>query len=219
MSLKFYGHPFSLYCQKVLVALYEYDLPFEWRLLAGDTPDANAEFAARWPLKHMPMIVDGERTVVESTIIVEYLGLRRPANARLLPADAGLALDVRMMDRFFDCYVSTPLQKIVFDALRPQAERDPRGVADARRMLGTSYAWLERAFEGRDWAAGDVFSLADCSAAPSLFYADWTHPIDASLQRVIAYRKRLLARPSFARALDEARPYRHLFPLGAPDRD
>lgn len=139
MSLKFYGHPFSLYCQKVLIALYEYDVPFEWRLLAGDTPQASAEFAERWPLKHMPMIVDGDRTIVESTILIEYLGLRRPASVRLLPADAGAALDVRMMDRFFDCYVSTPLQKIVFDALRPQAERDARGVADARRMLDTCF--------------------------------------------------------------------------------
>lgn len=132
MSLKFYGHPFSLYCQKVLIALYEYDVPFEWCLLAGDTPQASAEFAARWPLKHMPMLVDGDRTIVESTILIEYLGLRRPASVRLVPADAGVALDARMMDRFFDCYVSTPVQKIVFDALRPQAERDARGVADAR---------------------------------------------------------------------------------------
>ncbi|CAJ6548256.1 glutathione S-transferase [Burkholderia pseudomallei] len=219
MSLKFYGHPFSLYCQKVLIALYEYDVPFEWCLLAGDTPQASAEFAARWPLKHMPMLVDGERTIVESTILIEYLGLRRPASVRLVPADAGVALDARMMDRFFDCYVSTPVQKIVFDALRPQAERDARGVADARRMLDTSYAWLERTLDGRDWAAGGAFTLADCAAAPSLFYADWAHPIDPALQHVTAYRERLLARPSFARAVDEARPYRHLFPLGAPERD
>src|SRR3546814_1276456 len=123
------------------------------------------------------------------------------------------------MDRYFDNYISTPQQKVVFDSLRPEADRDARGVADARAMLDTAYAWLDRHMAGREWAAGDDFSLADCGAAPFLFYADWTHRIDPAFGNVDAYRKRLLPRPSFTRADDEARPSRGLFPLGAPDRD
>jgi glutathione S-transferase len=157
--------------------------------------------------------------VVESSIIIEYLGLRHPGPVRLIPADARVALDVRAMDRFFDNYVSTPMQKIVGDRIRPAEARDPRGVAEARGTLDTAYRWLDDAMKGREWAAGDGFSLADCSAAPALFYADWAHPIQSAFSNVHAYRRRLLARPSFARAVDEARPYRPNFPLGAPDRD
>ena len=219
MALKLYAHPFSSYCQKALIALYENGTPFEWRLLSGDNPETYAQFAARWPLKRFPVLVDGSRTVTEASIIIEYLALHYPGPVSLLPANAAAALEVRSMDRFFDNYVSTPQQKVVADALRPEAERDARGVADARASLDTAYAWLDKTMAGRTWAAGDSFSLADCGAAPFLFYADWTHRIDPSFANVIAYRKRLLARPSFARAVDEARPYRPLFPLGAPDRD
>src|SRR5262249_20502740 len=128
-------------------------------------------------------------------------------------------LDVRMMDRFFDNYVMTPMQKIVTDSLRAVAGRDRQGVAEARELLDTAYRWLDGAMHGREWAAGNTFSLADCAAAPALFYADWAHPIGEAFSAVRAYRRRLLARPSVARAVDEARPYRPLFPLGAPDRD
>ncbi|EDZ98181.1 Glutathione S-transferase domain [Burkholderia sp. H160] len=219
MPLKLYAHPFSAYCQKALIALYENGTPFEMRVLTYDDPQVMAEFAALWPIKCFPVLVDGERTVPEATIIIEYLGLHYPGPVTLLPADPRAALEVRGMDRFFDNYIATPQQKVVFDRLRPEAERDTRGVADARAMLDTSYAWLDRHMAGREWAAGDSFSLADCGAAPFLFYADWTHPIDPAFAHVRAYRQRLLARPSFARAVDEARPYRPLFPLGAPDRD
>jgi len=219
MSLKLYAHPFSSYCQKALIALYENGTPFELRLLAHDNPQVMAEFAELWPIKRFPVLVDGGHTVMEASIIIEYLGLHYPGPVALLPADARAALEVRGMDRFFDNYVSTPQQKVVFDSLRPEVERDKRGVAEARAMLDTAYAWLDRTMADREWAAGGTFSLADCAAAPALFYADWTHPIDARFARVRAYRERLLARPSFARAVDEARPYRPLFPLGAPDRD
>jgi glutathione S-transferase len=165
------------------------------------------------------VLVDGDHTVIEASIIIEHLGLYHPGPVSLLPADDRVALEVRSMDRFFDNYISTPQQKIVADSLRPEAERDARGVTDARAMLDTAYGWLDKHMADREWAAGDSFSLADCGAAPFLFYADWTHRIDASFANVIAYRKRLLARPSFARAVDEARPYRPLFPLGAPARD
>ena len=219
MKLKLYAHPFSSYCQKALIALYENSTPFEFRLLAHDDPQIMAEFAELWPIRRFPVLVDGERTVTEASIIIEYLGLHYPGPVALVPADARAALDVRSMDRFFDNYISTPQQKIVFDSLRPDAERDARGVTEARAMLDTAYAWLDKTMAAREWAAGDTFSLADCAAAPALFYADWSHAIDPAFAHVRAYRERLLARPSFARAVDEARPYRPLFPLGAPDRD
>lgn len=214
---RLYAHPFSSYCQKALVALYENGTPFEYRMLEED--GAMAELEALWPMKRFPVLVDAGRTVIEASCIIEYLDLHHPGPLRLVPADADAALEVRMMDRFFDNYVSTPQQKLVFDRLRPEAVRDAHGVAEVRAMLETAYAWLDRRMAGREWAAGDRFSLADCGAAPFLFYADWSHPIAESFTRVRAYRSRLLARPSFARAVDEARPYREYFPLGAPDRD
>ena len=218
-SIKFYAHPFSSYSQKVLVALYENDTPFTWRQLDHDQSALMEEFARLWPLRRFPVIVDGDRTVVEASIIIEYLDLHHPGPVRLLPADPDAAIEVRMLDRFFDNYIATPLQKVVIDRLHSEGTRDPTGVAEARAMLDTAYAWLDGHMAGRTWATGDSFSLADCGAAPSLFYADWTHPIDPGFRHVHAYRQRLLARPSFARAVDEARPYRHLFPLGAPARD
>jgi glutathione S-transferase len=217
VTIKLYAHPFSSYCQKVLIALYENATPFAFRML-GDA-QAAAELAALWPLKRFPVLVDDGRTVLEASVIIEHLGLRHPGPVRLIPDDAGAALDVRMMDRFFDNYIMTPQGRIVFDSLRAPADRDKLSVAEARAMLDTSYGWLDHALAGRQWAAGDAFSLADCAAAPALFYADWTHPIGAAFENLHAYRRRLLQRPSFARAVDEARPYRPLFPLGAPDRD
>jgi glutathione S-transferase len=217
MTPTLHAHPFSSYCQKVLVALYENQTPFEYRLLDGT--EAMRELEALWPLKRFPLLEDAGRTVVEATTIIEYLGLYHPGPVRLIPEDAKAALDVRAMDRFFDNYISTPQQKIVFDAIREEQDRDAFGVAAARAMLDTAYAWLDKAMTGREWSTGDTFSLADCGAAPFLFYADWTHPISEKFSNLHAYRRRLLARPSFARAVDEARPYRSYFPLGAPDRD
>jgi glutathione S-transferase len=216
--MQLYAHPFASYCQKVLIALYENATPFEFRMLAPDDAQVAAEHAALWPLRRMPVLVDDGRTVVESSIIIEHLSLRHPGPVSLIPGDARIALEARLMDRFFDNYVSTPMQKIVADSLRAAEDRDRRGVAEAREMLDTAYRWLDDAMQGREWAAG-AFGLADCAAAPALFYADWVHPIAEAFPNLRAYRRRLLARPSFARAVDEARPYRPLFPLGAPDRD
>jgi glutathione S-transferase len=219
MALTLYFHPFSSYSQKALIALYENDIAFESRVPLPDSA-AWREFVQLWPMKKFPVLVDGERTVMEATCIIEYLGLCRPGPVRLIPEDdPQAALEVRMLDRFFDNYVSTPQQTIVFDALRPEGTHDAYGAEAARRMLETAYAWLDQRMARRDWAAAGRFSLADCAAAPSLFYADWTHPIGERHRHVLAYRRRLLQRPSFARAVDEARPYRCFFPLGAPDRD
>jgi glutathione S-transferase len=228
MTLALYAHPFSSYSQKALVALYANDIAFEYRNL--EDPVHQRALEALWPMKRFPVLVDGtrvdgtpadgDRTVIEATAIIEYLHVRHPGPVRLLPDDPLAAVQVRMLDRFFDNYVSTPQQKVVFDAIRAEADRDPYGVAEARRMLDTSYGWLEEHLaDGRTWAAGDALSLADCAAAPFLFYADWTHRIPEACTRVHAYRARLLAWPAFARAVDEARPFRPYFPLGAPDRD
>ena len=153
-----------------------------------------------------------------ASTVIEYLDATHPGPVRLIPQDPRAAVEVRMMDRVFDNYVSTPQQKLVYDALRAPGARDAQGVADARTMLETTYAWLDERMADREWAAGE-FGLADCAAAPSLFYADWSHKIDDRFASLLAYRARLLARPSFARAVDAARPFRPYFPLGAPDRD
>src|SRR5687768_10656181 len=180
MTLSLYAHPFSSYCQKVLIALYENATPFELRML-GFGPDADerirAEFARLWPLRRMPLLVDAGRPVMEATIIIEHLDVFHRGRVRWIPDDAHAALDVRTMDRFFDNYVMTPMQRIVFDAIRKPAERDPAGVTDARALLDTAYRWLDEKLAGREWAAGSAFGLADCAAAPALLYADWAHPI------------------------------------------
>ena len=214
-----YAHPFSSYCQKVLTALYENGTAFEYRLLDHNDPETLADFERRWPIKRFPILVDGDRQVMEATTLIEYLDLHYPGAVKLIPANPDKAIEVRMLDRFFDNYVSTPQQRIVFNAIRAEADRDPYGDKEARDMLERAYAWLDRHMEGRIWASGDTFTLADCGAGPFLFYADWTHAIDPAFTHVHAYRKRLLARPSFARAVDEGRPFRAYFPLGAPDRD
>lgn len=219
MSLLLYAHPFSSYCQKVLIALYENHTPFSLRLLAPGDEAVAAELEKLWPLKRFPVLVADGKVIPEATIIIEHLALHHPGSVRLIPADPKAALDARFMDRFFDNYVMTPMTKIVVDHIRPPADRDAYGVAEARSMLDTAYRWLEARMAQREWAASDGFTLADCAAAPALFYADWTHPIRDEFASVREYRRRLLARPAFARAVDEARPYRPLFPLGAPDRD
>ena len=213
--LNLYAHPLSSYCQKALVALYENDTPFEFRMLDGTDPVAS-EFAARWPIGKFPILTDGDATIFDATSIIDYLAVAYPGPARLIPDDPAAAVDVRMLDRFFDNYVNTPQQRIVFDFIREEGRHDAQTVAESRTMLDTAYAWLDARMAGRDWAAGQGFSLADCAAAPALLYADWTHAIPERYGNLWAYRTRLLARPSYARALDEARPYRHMFPLGAP---
>jgi glutathione S-transferase len=219
MTLQLFGHPFSSYCQKALIALYENGTPFTFRMLSPDEPENAAQFASLWPIRKFPILVEGSRTILEATAIIEYLAVHHPGNVSLIPGNPNAAIEVRMMDRVFDNYVMTPQGKCVFDSMRAPGAHDPQGVAEAKAMLDTIYVWLDERLKGRTWAVKDSFSLADCAAGPSLFYADWTHPIPASLKNLHAYRARLLARPSFARAINEARPYRSYFPLGAPDRD
>lgn len=218
MSLVIYGHPFSSYTQKVLVALYESATPFEFRCVWPES-EHTAEWLRRWPLRKFPLLVDGDRSIVETSIIIEYLQLRHPGSVRLLPTDPVAALQVRFLDRFFDLHVMSAAQHAVDGALTGDPVKRRDGMALAVEKLGRAYAWLEGELAGRAWAAGDDFSLADCAAAPSLFYADWTLQIPESFPVLRDYRARLLARPSFARAVEEARPFRPLFPLGAPEHD
>ena len=218
MTLTLYSHPFSSYCQKVLTALWERDIPFTYRHL--EDPGAGEELAALWPIGKFPVLVDDGTTVIETSVIIEHLDLYHGDAAPMVPADPKAALEVRFLDRFFDQYVMTAMQGPVFEALRGEnADRKDELMDKARTALDTAYAWLEVRLAGRIWAAGDTFSMADCAAGPSLFYADWVHPIGEAFPAVRAYRGRLLARPSFARAVEGGRKYRHYFPLGAPDRD
>lgn len=217
MPLKLFGHPFSSCFQKVLIPLYADGTEFEFAMLDGSHPENQAELLRHWPIGKFPVLLDDGVAIAETTPIIEHLQSRGTIGLHWIP-EGELGRKVRFLDRFFDFYVMTPMQKVVGDALRPEEERDAFGVAQARRTLDTAYDWLEQALGG-PWAAGEAISLADCAAAPSLFYADWTHPFGEGRPRLAAYRARLLAYPPYARAVDEARPYRPFFPLGAPDRD
>lgn len=219
MSLVLYGHPFSSYTQKVLIAFYENHIPFGFRCIGPDTPQHTADWLQRWPLRKFPVLVDGERNIIETSIIIEYLQLKYPGPTPLLPTDPMAALDIRFLDRFFDLHVMNATQYAVDGAITGDPIKQRDGMAISEEKLERAYAWTEGLLPGRLWAAGDEFTLADCAAAPSLFYADWVHPISEAYPVLRAYRAKLLTRPSFARAVEEARPYRALFPLGAPDQD
>jgi len=212
MTLQIYGHRFSSYTWKPLIALYETGTPFEFRDV--EDPSVQAELNAHWPTGKFPLLVDDGEPIMESTIIIEHVA------PNLVPTDRDTAREVRMLDRIFDNAVMTPMQSVVAEHLPFITEKpDPNRIARARTALDQVYPWLDARLAGRRWAAGEDFTLADCSGAPSLFYADWVQPIPDELETLKQYRARVLARPSVARVVDEARPYRSYFPLGAPDRD
>jgi glutathione S-transferase len=219
MTLTLHYHPFSSYCQKVLVALYEREVPFERNIVDLGDPEQKAALERLWPMGKFPVLRDEVRgaTVPESSLIVGYLDRVHPGSPPLVPADPDAALNVHLWDRFFDHYVETPLQKAVGDNFRPEADRDPYGVEEAKALLRRSWHLLESELaDGRLWAAGGTFSLADCGAGPALFYANIIEPFSGR-PHVEAYYARLLERPSFARAVEEARPYRAFFPLPWPE--
>ncbi|HEX3422337.1 MAG TPA: glutathione S-transferase family protein [Sphingomicrobium sp.] len=217
MTLQFFGHPFSSYTQKVLIALWADGTPFEYRPLDPEHPANGEELKRHSPFGQFPLLIDDDLALFESTPIIEHLQARHAGPNRWIP-DGALGRRVRFLDRFFDLHVMNNMQAIVGDALRPQGSGDPYGVARSRERLGIAYRWLEGAI-GDEWAAGDSFTLADCAAAPSLFYADWVEPIGTDNPKLAAYRRRLLAHPAVARVVDEGRKYRPFFPLGAPERD
>ncbi|HYG30282.1 MAG TPA: glutathione S-transferase family protein [Allosphingosinicella sp.] len=219
MTLTLYFHPFSSFCQKVLIALYERDVSFVPRIVDLSDAAERAMLEALSPIGKFPVLCDEEagRTIAEASVIVEYLD-RFGESPPLVPGEREAALEVRYWDRLFDLYVQTPLQKVVADTFRPDGTHDSFGVEEAKAILARSYRIVEDglAKRGGDWICGDAFTLADCAAAPALFYANTILPFAAHRQ-LAAYYDRLLARPSFARAVDEARPYRDLFPLPWPD--
>lgn len=219
MTLALYGHPFASFAWKPLIALYEREVAFTFCMVDPEHPQHQARMAELSPTGQFPALVDGARQITQSNAVIEYLDLFHGQGNPMVPADPREALDARMMADVFDDYVNAPMQRIVGDALRSEGERDPRGVADAHGLLARSYGWLEARLQGKAWAACGRFTIADCAAAPALFYADWVHPIGELFPALAAYRVRLLARPSVARVVEEARPYRRFFPLGAPDRD
>lgn len=218
MTLVLYGHPFASSAWKPLIALYEREIPFEFRMVDPGHPENGARLATISPTGQFPALVDGDTEISQSMAIVAYCDLLGEAPP-LVPEHPREAVRARMMAAVFDDYIHAPMQKIVADALRPPEDKDARGVADAKAMLDRCYAWLEARWQAEAWACGNRFTVADCAAAPALFYADWVHPIGESHPTVRAYRARLLAHVSVARVVDEARPFRAYFPLGAPDRD
>lgn len=221
MALQLYGHPFSSYTWKPLIALYEKGLDFDFRSIDPATDPGNAaRLAALWPTGQFPVLDDEGTVFPESTIIVEHLDQRFPDTPPMIPPDGHAALEVRLMDRLFDTQLEARFQAIVGEYLPFITDKpDPKRIDRARAGLSAIYPWLDARLPERGWACGDHFTLADCSAAPALFYADWVHPFPDELVRLKAYRARLNARPSVARCIEDARPYRHYFPLGAPDRD
>ena len=217
VSLQFFGHPFSSYTQKVLIALWADGTGFEYRRVPDDEENY-AKLKRHWPFGLFPLLLDDDRPVVETTCIIEHLQAHHPGPNRWIP-DGEIGRRARVLDRFVDIYVMTNMQKAGNDVLRPEGCRDPYGVDKARKDLRTAYDWLEANLGDGPWAIGEQFTLADCAAAPSLFYADWLEEIGPDRPRLAAYRARLLAHPVVARAVDEGRPYRQFFPMGAPDRD
>ena len=214
MSLTLHFHPLASFCHKVLIALYENDTQFKPNNVDLSNPSERAALSELWPIGKFPVLRDDARNqiVPESSIIIEYLDRNYPGPTRFLPDDADLALQTRLGDRFYDQYVHEPMQKIVGDRLRPEGKKDLHGVEEARARLQTSYGMIDREMATRTWAMGEAFSLADCAAAPALFYANEVLPISQAHASAKAYFDRLKARPSYARVLKEAEPYFAMFP-------
>lgn len=215
-KLTLHAHPLASYCWKVLIALYESGTPFAFEFVKGQPSEQDA-FREFWPIGKMPLLRDAARAraIPETSIIIEYLQQHYPGQIRLIPSDPGLQLEVRLWDRFFDLYVQTPMQKSVGDQMREAAARDASGVAEAKAMLDTAYGMLDARMKDRCWMAGEEFTMADCSAAPALFYAQTVRPFVGARPELARYFERLVERPSVSRTIGEARPYFSLFPLHA----
>ena len=213
MAPTLYYHPLASFCWKALIALYENGTAFNPLLVDLGDPAAREAFAAVWPVAKFPVLKDGGNVVAEATVIIDYLDAFHPGPVRFVPKDAGAAWRVRLWDRVFDHYVHEPMQKIVVDRLRPPDGNDPIGVAQARAQIREAYGLVAGELGSRPWFCGEAFTLADCAAAPALFYADLVEPLGREFAGLGAYLDRLMARPSFARVLQAAAPYFAMFPL------
>jgi glutathione S-transferase len=214
MSLVLHYHPLASFCHKALISLYENEVPFTPKIVDLGDSGQRAEFLGLWPIGKFPVLQDmgRGRVIPESTIIIEYLEQHHPGKGRLIPEDPEQARETRLLDRFFDLYVHEPMQKIVGDRLRPEGAKDPHGVDHARKTMRTALGMLEQDMASRTWATGETFGLADCAAAPALFYADKVMPIAEDHPNMASYLERLMQRPSHARVLREAQPYFAMFP-------
>lgn len=217
--LELIGHPFSSYTWKALIPLYEKDADFTFRTTGPDQPETMELLHGHWPLNKFPVLIDDGRPLIEATIVAEYVDRKFPSAPHLIPEDPDAALDVRFMDRVFDNHVMgvsfVAVEEAIFNSAAPSQDR----IARMKASLDTIYDWLDQRMDGRTWACGEDFTLADCAAAPALFYADWVYEFGPSRPNLSAYRARLLKRPSVSRCVEGARPYRSFFPLGAPARD
>ena len=214
MSLTLYFHPLSSFCQKALIAFYENNIPFTPHMVNLLDEASATAFKKIWPIGRFPVLRDEarDRTVPESSIIIEYLAQHYPGRTQLVPANGDAARQMRLRDRFFDLYVNVPVGKVVTDRLRPPGRNDSHGVEEAKALLRTSLGMIEQEMAKKTWAMGDSFTMADCAAAPALFYADKVIPFGETHRNAAAYLARLMARPSYARALEEAKPYLKLMP-------
>ena len=214
MSLKLYFHPLSSFCWKALIALYENDTPFTPQPVNLGDASERAALLKLWPIGKFPVLRDdaADRTIPESSIIIEYLDEHYPGRTRFIPADPKLALQTRLRDRFYDLYLHLSVQKIVDDRLRPQGSKDPHGVEEAKARIRSCYGMIDKEMATRTWAMGETFSMADCAASPALFYANKLMPFGEGDRNVALYLDRLKARPSFARVIGEAEPYFGMFP-------
>jgi glutathione S-transferase len=214
MSLTLHFHPLSSFCWKVLIALYENDTPFAPHMVDLGNEAEHAALLKLWPIGKFPVLRDDarDRTIPESSIIIEYLDNHYPGRTRFIPTDEKLALQTRLRDRFYDLYVHLSMQKIVGDRLRPEGKKDPHGVEEARARLQSCYGMIDEDVTGKTWAMGETFSIADCAASPALFYANKVMPFGDSHKNLTAYFHRLTARPCFARVIQEAGPYFGMFP-------
>jgi glutathione S-transferase len=214
MSLKLYFHPLSSFCWKALVALYENETPFTPVSVDLSNETERAALLKLWPIGKFPVLRDdaNDRTIPESSIIIEYLDHQYPGHTRFIPADAKQALQTRLRDRFYDLYVHLSVQKIVGDRLRPQGSKDPHGVEEAKARIQSCYGMIDKEVAAKTWAMGDAFTIADCAASPALFYASKVVPFGNAHSHLVAYFERLKARPSFARVIREAEPYFQMFP-------
>jgi glutathione S-transferase len=213
MPLTLHFHPLSSFCWKTLIALYENDTPFAGNQVDLGNPVERGALLKLSPIGRFPVLEDTSRreVVPESTVIIEYLDQHYPGRTRFIPADPQAAFDTRLRDRFLDLYLHLQMQKVIGDRLRPAAAKDPHGLEQARAQIRKSYDIFNARLTAGEWAMGSEFGLADCAAAPPLFYCSQFEPF-GERSKLSAYFERLKARPSFARVLKEAEPYFAMFP-------